>query len=1056
MSENISEALESARQEIERLTVALRAEKLKTQITSEITNVGLWEYDIASDTCFQFKKINGRFEDNSDFSDTMPHFRDTVLSRGLVLTEDVPIFKRFCDAMKAGEREVGCDVRVINERNEIVWFRYLGKTVFDSDGKAIKVVGRTLDVTKEKGGSSDGSDSGAGHDPLTNTSSPEVFRNFVEEKRSGKNRYNSAALIGISIDNFRELSAKCGQEYSDGVQKIVAKILTGVCAVERDRMVTRVRDGEFLMYFGFSDANMVDEAARKILESVCGYDYEGEAATVSVGISMFKVGKPLNEVYDETSRATSEAARSGGGCFVHYSMAMSSGLWSSMELSPDNDLLRLSNDASKVYNLIIRAFCESGERAAMVKEAFRAAGQCIGAASIYMFTRRNGDEQGFERSIIYNADDRPEEMCSGLEITCPEEELEMVLGGGNEMRIHSAEILFDGLTLTNGAICAECRAIRVEGAIKAIFAVVFESSFELTDNNIRIIDVLENALSSMFRSYESNLDAKSRRRLHSTIISNHRIEGFAIIPGTFVVDYIGKNAAEHYDLAPGDVCYKKMRGRDEPCENCPAVVLDQQGTFFASAAQYLEDERRWLDVTASVDENNFGEKRYVISSTDITDCLGRIQMTDRLTGLMTFNVFTAEALRMASLLESTAGLYAMVMNVADFTRINDEKGYELGDAILVAMADILGQCIGEGELLCRSEDSRFAAFVKSDSVDELESRISTLMNSIQKQVYAKLGVHIFLLVGVCGMGDDAVSVVGAIDRAITAQKTVRDRAFYTESLIAYYDGVMRDKIKERRDIESHMIEALNNNEFHVYYQPKVNIDTGKVVGAEALVRWIRPNGEIVSPGKFVPIFEENGFITEMDFAIYRQAVADIARWMRMDIDVPLISLNVSRRHIADDDFCDKFNALVNALNVPREYIELEITESMLTENLNKLVDVATKFKEQGYRISIDDFGSGYSSLNLITMMPFDTLKIDGGFFLRNDLSEKNKKVITSVVSLAKSLNLETVSEGVETQNQVDFLKDLGCDMIQGFFYYKPMPGPDFEKVIATQNKRTTN
>lgn len=1048
MSENISEALESARREIERLTVELRAEKLRTQITSEITNVGLWEYDIASDTCFQFKRIKGRYE---DVSDTIVHFRDSVISRGLVCTEDVPIFKKFCDAMKAGEREVGCDVRVINGNNEIVCIRYLGKTVFDNDGKPIKVVGRTLDVTKEKGGSSEVFD--IGKDPLTNAYSPEVFRNFVEDKRSGKNRYSNAALLCISIDGFREIAPRAGQEYSDYIQKTVAKVLIGLCAVERERMVARIRDGEFLMYLGFTEAKLVDEVARKMLEAVRDYIYEGESATISVGISIFKSGKRLDKVYNEASTALTEATKSGGGCFVHYTLAMSAGMYgASPDLSLDVDMLGLSGGASKVYNLIIRAFCEQGDRAAMLKEAFRAAGQCIGASNIYMFTRT---EQGFARSMIYNADDRPEELCAGLEITCPEEVLELVLGDGNAMRIHSAEMQYDGLTLANGAICAECRAARVGGTIKAIFAVVFDSSFELGDNDIQIIDVLENALSSMFRTHEEGLDARKRRQLHSAIISNHRIEGFSIIPGEFVVDYIGKNAADHYDLAPGDICYQKMRGRDTPCENCPAVTLDQQGTFFASSAQYHEREQRWLDVTASVDENAYGERRYVISSTDITDCLGRIQMTDRLTGLMTFNAFTAEALRMATMLENTSGLYAMVINVADFTRINDEKGYELGDAILVAIAEILQQCIGEGELLCRSEDSRFAAFVRSENEDELQSRISTLLNSIQKQVFTKLSVHIFLIVGVCGMEDNSVGVVGAIDRAIAAQKTIRDRAFYTESLVAYYDGVMRDKLLERRFIESHMINALANNEFHVYYQPKVNIETGRVVGAEALVRWIRPDGEIISPGKFVPIFEENGFITEMDFAIYRQAVADIARWMRLDIEVPLISLNVSRRHLADDDFCEKFNALVGALGVPREYIELEITESMLTENLNKLVDVATWLKDQGYRISIDDFGSGYSSLNLITMMPFDTLKIDGGFFLRNDLTDKNKKVITSVVSLAKSLNLETVSEGVETQNQVDFLKDLGCDMIQGFFYYKPMPGPDFEKVIATQNKKTT-
>lgn len=172
--------------------------------------------------------------------------------------------------------------------------------------------------------------------------------------------------------------------------------------------------------------------------------------------------------------------------------------------------------------------------------------------------------------------------------------------------------------------------------------------------------------------------------------------------------------------------------------------------------------------------------------------------------------------------------------------------------------------------------------------------------------------------------------------------------------------------------------------------------------------------------------------------------------------MPLVSLNVSRHHLADDNFCRKLNALVDEYEIPHELIELEITESLLTEHLDKLVETVTWFKERGFRISIDDFGSGYSSLNLITMLPFDTLKIDGGFFLRNDLTEKNKKVITSVVTLAKSLNLTTVSEGVETQVQVDFLKDLGCDMIQGFFYYKPMPSEDFHELLRRSTENAKN
>ncbi|MDE6726382.1 MAG: EAL domain-containing protein, partial [Oscillospiraceae bacterium] len=1022
-----------------------RAERLKTQISSEYTNFGLWEYDIATDICYQYKKLNGKYE---DILDPIVHFYDTVMSWGIVHTEDRPIFKKFCEAMKAGEKEVGCDVRVISEFNDFVWFRYEGKTIFDDDGKPIKVVGRTLDVTQEKGGSVEASY--ARKDSLTKTHSHEVFREFVAEKRSGANCYKNAAFICVGVDDLGDVKTRLGADYSDYIQKTVAGILMGICATERDSAVTRVRDGEFLLYLGFGDMKTLDDTALRIVNTVRDHIYDGEPVTASVGISMFKNDKKSEDVYNEASVALADAVKNGGGRVSHYSLAMSVKHDPAPDINFEINVGSLSGGAAKVFNLIIRAFCSPKERQALIKEAFKAAGQSLGAAVIFVYDK---GENGYERSVLYNLDDRPEEILPGLEISCSSEELSAVLGDGSSVRIHCADIQYDGLVLTNGAVCAECRATRYNGAVTKVFAIVFDVETELGEQDVQVIDVLENALTSMYNSYADGLADQSRRRLRTAIISNHRMEGFSIIPGKFIIDDIGDNAAEHYDLCKGDICYKKMRGLDAPCENCPAVLLDQKGTFFESSAQYFEKERRWLDVAASVDENLNGERRYVISSTDITDCLGRIQMTDQLTGLTTFNVFTAEALRLTAMQESTQGLYTIVINVADFARINEDKGYETGDAILVAMADLLQRCIGEGELLCRSEDSRFTALLRNATLNDFQSRMTLMLSGMQKQIYDKLQVHIYFLVGVCDMGEDPVGIMGAIDRAITAQKTIRDRAFYSESLVAYYDGVMREKIQERRYIESSMMEALANNEFRVYYQPKVNIETGKVVGAEALVRWIRANGDIISPGKFVPIFEENGFITEMDFAIYRHAVADIARWLRMDIEVPLISLNVSRRHLADEDFCNKFNNLVDGLGVPHEYIELEITESLLTENLNKLVDVATWFKDRGYRISIDDFGSGYSSLNLITMMPFDTLKIDGGFFLRNDLTDKNKKVITSVVSLAKSLNLETVSEGVETQTQVDFLKDLGCDMIQGFFYYKPMPGADFEQVISTQNKK---
>lgn len=1043
MSESLSAEVERARQEIERLSIALRAEKVKAKISSEYADCGLWEYDISTDT---FRWIKKPVKDILGSTTPIVRFRDVMVKSGVVCAEDSQLFKRFCDALETGKKDISCKLRMVGGNNEIVLVRFEGETVFNDKDEPVKVMGRMLDITPAKGLSGSEEES-SGRDILTNTYSLDSFRERVAEKRM-HNRYTNSALVCVGIDKFNAIVSACGNEYADYIQKTVANIILGIGVVERDCLIARSKDAEFLVYCEFTESKTLNDFMRRIVNAVYDYDYEGERVTASVGVSFIRHSKKFENIVAEARTAQAEAMASGGGCFMHFSSTMAMRMYGfPVDRNTELDIMSLSGGAAKVYNLIIRAFCTPSERYAIIKEAFRAAGECIGASSIFFFTVFG---KGYERMLSFSCDNRTEDICPGLEMNCSQEELLALFKQSNSLRVTDGDDLPEGFKLANGAAYAECRAIRIDERISIMFAFVFDKEFELGDPNNQIINMLEISLLKMANSHKSDTSERISQHLRTTVIGNHCIEGFTIVPGEFIVEDIGENCKEHYGLAPGDLCYKVLRGRNTPCEHCPAHKLEQNGRLFASEAYYYEKEQRWLDVTASVDENIFGEKRYVISTVDITDCMGKIRMKDQLTGLDTFNVFTSEAMQLSVSESDNNGLFAAVFNVAEFNRINEEKGFEAGNAILIMMAEILQGCLVDGELLCRSEDARFAAVFKNSNVYEFEKRMNMIMNSIQMQIDEKLHIHIYILTGACDMKEDPIGIVGAIDRAIAAQKTVRDRVFYNENLVVVYDSVMREKLKERRYIETHMVEGIQNDEFRVYYQPKVSIEMGKVVGAEALVRWVRPSGEVISPGKFIPIFEENGFVTEMDFAIYRRAVADVARWLRMGLDVPIISLNVSRRHLIDEDFAEKFNALVDSLDVPHKYIEIEITESLITENLNKLVDLATDFRNNGYSISIDDFGSGYSSLNLITMVPFDTLKIDGGFFLRNDLTDKSKKVITSVVSLAKSLNLTTVSEGVETQRQVDFLKGLGCDMIQGFFYYKPMSGSDFENIIAAQ------
>lgn len=1030
--------------ELKRLRRALTEEKVKTSILTEYSRFGLWEYHIADDLFYQYKSL---FGNSNGGNDPISNFRENIISRGVVFAEDLPEFERFCYDMEHGKDEVSCEIRVVGENSEAALVKFEGRLIRDENDIPIKYIGRVLDVNCEINEVGDMSDK---LDPLTGVYNPASFRELAEEKLKGANRYRSAGLLAVGIDNFRGIIAKSGVEYTDYLQKTIAKILSGIAACERDSLVARVRDGEFLMFSMFDEISSLDNLAKNVIKSVKNYIFDGNTCTVSVGLSTFKNSHSLEDVYAEAAAAFGEARRSGGGCYMSYSPAMSMSSYNFLaENNEDDDIISTTaSGPAKVYALILQAFCSKNNKDKLVclKEAFKTAGELLGASNILVYSDDHGH---FVRNMTYNASGEPEETCPRVKRTLSDSEVKALLLNKGKLRLHSGGEKINGLELINGAICAEIRTIKYEGEVREFFTVIFNSSFELNIQDVQIIDALENALTKMFGEYKKAANELAEKRLNQTIINDHRIEGFSIIPGAYKVELIQDSAREHYNLEEGDICYKKMRGRDTPCENCPVKQLDC-GELFAASAIYVPAERRWLDVSASIDTNSNGEPRYYVSSTDITDCLGKVNMSDTLTGLMTFNAFTAEALRITSE-NKNIHRFVAVINIADFRRINEEKGYETGNSILIAVAEVLKNSVSSGEILCRSEDSRFILLLKNENTEIFTERLNSLMQEVQKQVLRKLRITIYLVSGAYDMESDSVGVMSGIDRAVRAQKTVRDRAYFHENMLAFFDKALREKIKERRYIEANMMTALENNEFQVYYQPKISIETGKVVGAEALARWIRPNGEIISPAKFVPIFEENGFITDMDFAVYRRSIADIRRWLRIGLDVPLISLNVSRHHIADDNFCEKLNALIDNIGVPHKYIELEITESLLTDHIEKLIETVTWFKERGYRISVDDFGSGYSSLNLITMLPFDTLKIDGGFFLKNDLTEKNRKVITSVVTLAKSLNLETVSEGVETQTQVDFLKELGCDMIQGFFYYKPMSCEQFEEILRNQS-----
>ena len=236
----------------------------------------------------------------------------------------------------------------------------------------------------------------------------------------------------------------------------------------------------------------------------------------------------------------------------------------------------------------------------------------------------------------------------------------------------------------------------------------------------------------------------------------------------------------------------------------------------------------------------------------------------------------------------------------------------------------------------------------------------------------------------------------------------------------------------------------------VYYQPKYDPCTDTLKGAEALIRWESPEYGLLTPYKFIPIFEKNGFITQIDHYMISHVARAQKKWLDEGKKCVPISVNVSRVHFAEPDLAEQIRELVDKEGAPHELIEIELTESAFFDDKNAMLRTIAALKEYGFDISMDDFGSGYSSLNSLKDMPLDVLKLDAEFFRGDNAGERGRIVVSEAIKLARSLNMRTVAEGVEIKEQVEFLAQQHCDMIQGYYYAKPMPAQEFEQRIQPQ------
>lgn len=410
---------------------------------------------------------------------------------------------------------------------------------------------------------------------------------------------------------------------------------------------------------------------------------------------------------------------------------------------------------------------------------------------------------------------------------------------------------------------------------------------------------------------------------------------------------------------------------------------------------------------------------------------------DSLTGISNTDKFLDDV---ESIIKKGIQHYSLVVfDIDKFKVINDIGGISSGNEVLRHIADSMKILLGNSAIYSRLYADTFGIFLQYDDDEELIRLIRNIDRLVNQNTE---GHKVNLSFGIYKNFGKTASVSVACDRASLAKKTIKGNILQR---YAFYNESLSDKLMYEKEIEDEMNNALETGQFIMYLQPKYSISNDKVVGAEALVRWLHPTKGMIAPFKFIELFEHNGFIKNLDEYMWEQACKRIRYWIDMGYEPVPISVNVSRLHISNPDFINIIMGLIKKYNIPQHYIELEITETLFFEEQQKLTNKLFMLKEAGFTLEMDDFGSGYSSLNMLKNTPFDVLKIDREFFNKIMETEKGQIIIRYTISMALALNLQIVAEGVETVEQAKFLEQCGCDVAQGYYYSKPVPPEEFEK-----------
>lgn len=1026
-------------------------------IAANVSLNSSWVYDISTQT-MTYESFGPSEGDEKRV--VISDFNQSIKNSHLVFTDDEPIFDVFCAELDAGKDNISIEFRIVSKEYKTVWIREIGHTVKDDNGEKDVVIGRRFDITAEKNTNSTADPKDCVQDQLTGLYHRERARELIVESLNTVEN-GHFALILMDLDKFREINDTYGKMYGDTVLQTIAGVIY-TNFMNKD-IVARIAGDQFMVFCRNIEEDkvrqLVEELHNRLKTNVSLRD--GREITISVGIAYApKDGYEFFQLYNRADVALFMAKEAGGDCLREYDKSTMSnyhvgvtyrkmGKFSEEEIRLDKDTNKVNK---KLFDFSFDTLSKENNTSVAIVSIFKEL--CLH----YGLDRGVVNEFDEDRQVIINLDkwcriDDGDDYTSGVTYNrymwheideIISEEQVIIFENGRSANL---DFFREMLSLNKQAVSSIFLPVFANGKLVSI--IVFEAfeHHDFTPNEIATLKSIVNLISSYRLGQAAKQELETETIINKNVMEAQRVIFYVVDEDTHEIKYLSKRARQVFPHAQyGKKCYESLLGRCDHCPTCP--IHDCMGEDKVLET-YDEVNDKWYTMSASRMKDSANDRDILVCITDVTDFLKRVKSEDTLTVADSYDNFVVTATK--AILRKDQHYAVICAGIMEFSKINDEYGYVIGDEVLRKYAELMKAELVDGEFICRIKGDDFAILVKKNDVIEKGLSLSDYFERIQADLNDEFktrcpGIEIRCFAGAYELGEDEEYVNRCIDNALKARNMALANKNATGGFFIY-DQEFEQKSKEEDNLRKLMKASLTNGGFKVFFQPKVDVNDTKIIGAEALVRLQGADGKLVSPGLFIPLAEKDGMVLDIDNYVYEQTFAMMSKWRSEGKNVPLISVNVSRLHLIDDTLPSRMKALVEKYDLSPSDVELEITESVFFEDTERLINMIKSLKDIGFVISMDDFGSGYSTLNFMKELPVDVIKIDGGFFMRNAMDNKSKAIIAAIMQLTKNLEFESVSEGVETQEQVDFIREQGGRCVQGYFFYKPMPAEEFANLL---------